>query len=357
MIKKLLEFIPSSDNENILLVYREQLMFRFMLVFVPLFLPLILFNFVREQYTLAAALGGVLIIVLANIAAIYFKKYVLVARTAFIVGLLILVGIALVKRGDYGTYWTYPIVVFISFSMSRGLAKLYTAIFFLFCSVLMFEVLSPGLALRAVVGLAITILFVNIFLGIIEKLQETLLEQSIRDPLTKAFNRRQMMSSLEEAIERKRRTDTPASLLIFDLDNFKCINDNYGHSAGDRVLKKFSAIVSNRARRLDQFFRIGGEEFLLFLPDTPKNGALKLAEEIRKLVAETTFIEACPITVSIGLSELQKSETVDDWVKYGDTALYAAKEKGKNRIVSRSTGTKLERLNSKRENQAKIFNN
>lgn len=335
MIKKTLEVSENSDNDSLLSVYRERLMFRFMLIFILLFLPLMVFNFVRGQNALGAALGGMLVIILLNVAAIYFKKGVYVARTAFIIGLAAVVGIALVNRAAYGTYWTYPTVIFISFSMSRQLAKLYTGIFFLYCSALMFNVLSAGLALRATVGLAVTIVFVNIFLDIIENLQETLVEQSVRDPLTKAFNRRQMMSSLEEAIERKRRTRTPASILIFDIDNFKSINDKYGHAAGDQVLKEFVALVTNRARRLDRLFRTGGEEFMLFLPDTPGSGAWTLAEEIRHLVSKADFIRDCPVTVSIGLSELQKEETIDEWMKHGDKALYTAKENGKNRVFSR----------------------
>lgn len=330
-----LGFNENSEKEDIISVYRERLMFRFMLVFIPLFLPLMLFNFVREQTALAAALGCMLIIILLNIGAIHFKKHINVARTAFIIGLSVAVGIAIVNRGAYGTYWTYPTVILISFSMSRPLAKLYTALFFLYCSVLMFNVLSAGLALRAVVGMALTILFVNIFLGIIEKLQEKLVEQSVRDPLTKAFNRRQLLASLEEAVERKRRTSTPASILVLDIDNFKSINDNYGHSIGDHVLKEFVALINNRRRRLDRLYRTGGEEFLLFLPDTPADGALILAEEIREMAATADFINGRTVTVSIGLSELQKDETIDEWMRQGDKALYAAKENGRNQVFCR----------------------
>jgi diguanylate cyclase (GGDEF)-like protein len=335
MFKPTLGFAENPSNEDVLSVYRERLMYRFAIVFIALFLPLTIFNFVRGQNALATAIGCALVIVILNAAAIYLKKDVPIARTVFIVGLAVVVGIALANRGVYGTYWAYPTVLFISFSVPRRLAKIYTAIFFLYCSLLMFYLLNPGLALRAVVGLGITILFTNIFLGIIEKLQEKLVEQSVIDPLTGAFNRRQMVSSLEEAIERKRRTRTPASILVFDIDDFKSINDNHGHAAGDHVLKKFVSLVSKRARRLDQLFRTGGEEFMLFLPDTPGSGALMLAEEIRVLISEADFIDGRPVTVSIGLSELEAGETVDDWLRHGDQALYSAKENGRNQVFSR----------------------
>lgn len=337
MIKFRLGFAENTDKEDILSACRERLLFHFAIVFSALFLPLMAFNFVRGQNVLGTAIGCVLVIVIMNAAAIHFKKSVPIARLALIIGLSVMVGIALVNREVYGTYWTFPVALFISFSVSRGLAKLYTAIFFLYCSVLMFNLLSAGLALRAVFGLCFTIVFMNIFLDIIEKLQEKLVEQSIRDPLTKAFNRRQMITSLDEAIERKRRTQTPASILIFDIDNFKSINDNYGHAVGDHVLKEFVALVSSRARRLDKLFRIGGEEFMLFLADTPGNGALTLAEDICLLISKADFINDRSVTVSIGLSELQAGETIDDWMKHGDNALYSAKENGRNRVFCSKT--------------------
>ena len=144
-----------------------------------------------------------------------------------------------------------------------------------------------------------------------------------------------MTSSLQEAIERKHRSQTPASILVFDIDNFKSVNDNYGHGIGDHVLKEFAAHVNKRIRRLDRLFRIGGEEFMLFLPDTSVNGAVTVAEEIRVLISKAEFIKGKSVTVSIGVSELQAGENMDDWIKSGDDALYSAKENGKNQVSTR----------------------
>lgn len=337
MFKLSVGFTDDSDKEDVLSAYRERLMFRFAIVFIAIFLPLMVFNFVRGQNALAAAIGCVMAIVILNAAAIRYKKGVSAAGAIFIVGLAVLVGIALVNREAYGTYWAFPVALFISFSAPRGMAKVYTSIFLVYCVALMFYLLNRGLALRAVVGLCVTILFANIFLDIIEKLQEKLVEQSVVDPLTGAFNRRQMTSALEEAIERKRRAGTPASILIFDIDDFKSINDNYGHAVGDCVLKEFVALVNKRARRLDRLFRIGGEEFILFLPDTPAGGALTLAEDIRALVWEADFIENRLVTVSIGLSELEVGETIDEWMRRGDNALYSAKENGRNQVFGQTS--------------------
>lgn len=336
MNKFSLWFDEDSEKGDLVSAYRERLMHRFVIAFFVILFPVMLFNLRRGQPLLAAGLACLLVILILNAAAMHYQKGVSIAKTLFIIGLAVVVGIALANRGVHGTYWTFPVVIFICFCVSQKLARIYTAIFFVYISSLSFYLLGFSLALRANFGLFITILFMNIFLGLIEKLQEELVEQSRRDPLTGTFNRRQMRASLEEALERKRRTQTPASILILDIDDFKCINDNYGHAAGDHVLKEFASLVGQRIRRLDQLFRTGGEEFMLLLPDTSGKSALVLAEEIRTLVSKTNFIEGCPVTVSIGLSELEVDENIDEWMKHGDNALYCAKENGRNQVFTRT---------------------
>ena len=326
----------NSSREDLVSAYQERMMYLFAIVFFVILFPVMIFNFRRGQAELGAGIACLLIIIALNATAAYYQKSLPIAKTIFIVGLAAVVGIALVSRGVHGTYWAFPVVIFICFSVPYKLAKLFTVIFFVYISSLSFYLLDFRLALRFVFGLFATILFMNIFLGIIEKLQEKLVEQSLRDPLTGAFNRRQMVPSLEEALERKRRTLAPASILIFDIDNFKSINDNYGHAGGDHVLKEAVSLINQRARRFDQLFRIGGEEFMLFLPDTPGNGALILAQEICALISNADFIEGCRVTVSIGLSELEPGESIDQWMKHGDNALYSAKENGRNQVFSRT---------------------
>lgn len=196
----------------------------------------------------------------------------------------------------------------------------------------MLYVLEVEVSTRAITGLGVTILITNIFLEMIDKLQKKLTEQSSIDPLTGALNRREMDNILQDAIERKRRTNTPASVLIFDLDHFKRVNDTYGHAVGDHVLKELVALVQARARHLDELFRLGGEEFMVFLPDTDCAGAYVLAEELRLLVSESEFIEGRAVTISTGLSELGHGETIDEWIKRADDALYLAKENGRNQV-------------------------
>jgi len=163
----------------------------------------------------------------------------------------------------------------------------------------------------------------------------TLEEQAITDPLTGAFNRRHMDACLATAIERRRRTGERASLLLFDVDRFKEINDAIGHVGGDRVLQAIVALVAGRARKLDVLFRIGGEEFALLLAGARFSDALRVAENLRTLVADAGLIDGRQVSISVGVSELSHGQSVRGWLEEVDEALYRAKRSGRNRVAGR----------------------
>lgn len=162
--------------------------------------------------------------------------------------------------------------------------------------------------------------------------QRTLKEQAMTDPLTGAFNRRHLDCRLQAAIARRNRTGEPASLLLFDVDHFKGINDTMGHAAGDQVLKRLVALVTGRARKLDVLFRVGGEEFLLLLPGSAHDGALTVAESLRHAIAVADLLHGRRLSVSIGVSELQRGQSAGAWMEDADAALYRAKQGGRNRV-------------------------
>jgi len=157
----------------------------------------------------------------------------------------------------------------------------------------------------------------------------------IRDPLTGAFNRRQMHLTLAAAVERRRRSGERASLLLLDVDCFKDINDTFGHTEGDRVLKELVALIGQRLRRLDALFRAGGEEFVLLLSGARLTDALSIAEEVRTLVQDSCLSEGRRLSISIGVAELAREQTPQEWLADADAALYRAKRAGRNRVVGR----------------------
>lgn len=153
------------------------------------------------------------------------------------------------------------------------------------------------------------------------------------DSLTKIYNRRYFDAKLKEEIESATRYNFTFSLIMFDIDHFKKINDEYGHDAGDKVLIEYSKLTSKTIREGDIFCHIGGEEFMIILPYTDGEKARKIAEKLRSKIEN--YKKIVPVTMSFGVSEFIEGETRDHIYKRVDDALYEAKENGRNQVVLR----------------------
>lgn len=157
------------------------------------------------------------------------------------------------------------------------------------------------------------------------------------DPLTGIYNRRAYDRRLEEELQRFQRYHRIFSLLIFDVDHFKRINDRFGHSIGDSCLKEIINRIKPVLRKSDFLARFGGEEFVVIVPETPLKGAKEMAEKLRQIVEQTKFIhksEEVPITVSVGLTQTVPGDLTHDTVfSRADRALYSAKQSGRNRVI------------------------
>jgi diguanylate cyclase (GGDEF)-like protein len=157
------------------------------------------------------------------------------------------------------------------------------------------------------------------------------------DELTGASNRRCIMRMLDEEIGRARRSGTPCSISLIDLDWFKRINDAYGHPTGDEVLRTFAITVFANIRPIDRFGRYGGEEFLLVLPDASLDGACRMLDRLRAIIAGldwSAFSPGMRVTISAGVATLRADENPDAFLARADRALYTAKAEGRNRIAS-----------------------
>lgn len=156
------------------------------------------------------------------------------------------------------------------------------------------------------------------------------------DGLTQISNKRFFMETLEREIARAHRYQRALSLVMFDLDHFKNINDTYGHLAGDYVLKHLASAVRQKIRREDLFARYGGEEFAIVLPEIPLAAALSFAEKVRQVVEEKEFrfeSAAIEVTISVGVAaSSEQTKDVDTLIKLADELLYAAKAAGRNQV-------------------------
>jgi len=163
-----------------------------------------------------------------------------------------------------------------------------------------------------------------------EKNRELELKSNV-DGLTNLYNHRFLYEWLNEELERSNRHQRKLSIILFDIDYFKQINDNYGHIKGDEVLEKMGKIINEYVRISDIAGRFGGEEFLLILPETGIEAAYLLAERIRKSVEKSHFGLETKVTISGGVAEY-KIQTADEFINSADENLYKAKENGRNRI-------------------------
>ncbi len=159
--------------------------------------------------------------------------------------------------------------------------------------------------------------------------------QATIDPLTQVYNRLKFNTILDLEVQRSKRYSRDLSIIIFDIDHFKKVNDTYGHLIGDEVLKGIALLVKNTVRTTDIFARWGGEEFIILLPETPLDGAVIVAERIRKTIEEYIFPEVGTKTCSFGVTiyHNDSNETYNQFINRADTHLYSAKNSGRNRVI------------------------
>ncbi|UCD78561.1 MAG: sensor domain-containing diguanylate cyclase [Desulfobacterales bacterium] len=164
-----------------------------------------------------------------------------------------------------------------------------------------------------------------------------LYDMAVTDSLTGLYVRRYFMVKLQEEIHRAERYDKIISVIMADLDQFKNINDNYGHDSGDRALVAISNFLQKNIRDVDTIARYGGEEFVMLIPDADKEAAFSLAERLREELGRISIDNLPPITVSLGIATYPADgNDIDDLIKKADAALYAAKKAGRNKSVKYS---------------------
>ena len=165
----------------------------------------------------------------------------------------------------------------------------------------------------------------------LEEKTEILEELANIDPLTGSYNRRKFLEAAENELKRFKRHGQHFSICMIDIDNFKNINDKFGHDVGDYVIKTIADMVTAEIRTTDSFARWGGEEYIILLPETDIDGSEKLADKIVNLISDYDFINVKKVTISLGVTTIEnESDDVDKIIKRADKGLYQAKNSGKN---------------------------
>jgi diguanylate cyclase (GGDEF)-like protein len=192
-----------------------------------------------------------------------------------------------------------------------------------------------NIVLRIIVTLPVLFIFI---ITPLLKNRDSLWDLSNTDLLTHIYNRRYFLHVLEHEISRVSRHHRQVSIILFDIDNFKKVNDNYGHEAGDKVLKRVAKVTQERLRNYCTLARYGGEEFIIIIPEASSAETYVIADQIRELIDETKILISTDyrisVTVSLGVAEYHPDidATIDSLISRADIALYQAKNEGKNRV-------------------------
>lgn len=232
--------------------------------------------------------------------------------------------------GTAATYWLFASAVANFYIVRWGPALVYNTAAMTFVALLLQD--QPEHLVRLLFSYVLVNIFVYAYSRHLDRRTREVNELLYHDTLTGAGNRMALEEALSRSQSHYRRYQTPASLLMIDLDHYKKVNDDFGHSVGDKVLKAFADTVRERLRETDSLYRFGGEEFIVIAENSSIDEAAQLAESLRQRIAEQGFPPTAGITVSVGLAELQTDETIDDWLRRADQALYQAKSAGRNRI-------------------------
>jgi diguanylate cyclase len=320
-----------SEND-ILATYRNRIVIPTSMAALVLLTIFTVNNLLRGRYEVGLVILVAQAVLLADVLALRRGNPPPVPFSVVVMLLLAGVFDAVVRQGIIGVFWGYPVVLICYFVLSRRLALLFSLGILVTLTLLVAHWVDRDLSTRVFATLLLTIIMINIVLNVMAELQEALIRQAITDPLTGAFNRRRMQQTLEQVVEQGRRRPPNNAILVIDIDHFKEINDRLGHDIGDRVLRQMVEVFDGRIRKVDQLFRIGGEEFMILLFETNTAEALALAENLRMRVEHAPLLEDQKVTVSLGVCAQRAGQSAEDWLKCADSALYQAKRAGRNRV-------------------------
>jgi len=361
MIKKIsTKLIEGFDTESSPFLYRRLIMTS-ALLFITLiaFLAFVFINYSIGKYHIAAIDVFIILVTSFALYILFVKKNIELAAgisTSMLFTFLVFFSYVN-KNHNFGLVWTlcYPLFVIPILGGNKGL--IWIGLFYAILipmtylgigewdngywnktAFLRFFMASLTIVYTAYFFESSSVAAYNTVLESREKEQQylsTLENLSITDQLTGLYNRRYFDDHFEMERQKVQRYNSLLCLIMIDIDHFKLINDKFGHQCGDLVLKKFSQLLKKNIRSTDILSRWGGEEFLILLPATSLENALKMAEKMRKAIEQNTFAEVGEITASFGVSEVTASSNSDREAIYqADKALYHAKNKGRNKVIS-----------------------
>lgn len=317
------------------------------LYILALFLALVslggfgIFRFINGEFllsfidlTVSALFAYALVQVLRNTLTDNIKLLLVIVS-------MIAVCAVIYSKGKTSTYWAYPPITGAFFFL--GIRKAIPINIIFIMTVL--AILSTSTPITEFFSILSSLVLICLF-GYTSSARSDHNKKQLRklaelDPLTTLNNRRYLQEELLKEIDAHRRGIHNSSLILLDLDHFKKVNDDYGHTVGDNILVQFSRMLKSVIRETDKVYRYGGEEFIIIANNTRLENAGKLAESLRQMTENTISVNKKAITVSIGVAEVDNDDSAISWLHRADHALYKAKNANRN-IVYLACGGKQE---------------
>ncbi len=304
-------------------------------VSVLLLTPFAVNNFIQGRYILGVLTLFISVLCTINAWTCYKGQYNLVINLFGIApAISITIVLATHELGVAGSYWAFLVALAFYSILPEKLALIANIIFAACIIPVAWSVLEHPVAVRFSSVLLGISFFAFLSMNEITRQHYLLKGQAITDALTGLYNRSLLEYSLEHAIKQSRRTGTAITLMMIDIDNFKNINDDFGHEAGDSVLKSLAEVLTNNFRGSDMIFRIGGEEFLVLIHNTDELHAIDIAEKLRIEIEQLWLIPGHTVTVSMGVTGIQPDMGWKELMKHCDEKLYRAKSNGKNQVFA-----------------------
>ena len=324
-------------DDDALAAHRDRIRLNFSRLGAIALTPFTVLHLVGANWRMFAVNAILVGVMLANVWTLHRGRAPFIPFWALSVLMVAGACASVLQQGLNGVLWAYPAVFMFFFVLPRGTAMALGLVMLLAVPAASTVSLGWPLASRIFMSLGCVLIMINVVLNVIGELQRALVVQAITDPLTGAYNRRHLQEQLAQRVAPIAKAATGDALLAIDIDHFKRINDVHGHAVGDQVLCRMVNAIGARKRAGDLLFRTGGEEFVLLLPRVTLPAAQRVAEELRQRLAQADLIPGEAVTVSIGISALAPGQSVDAWMHAADTALYEAKNRGRNRIAVATT--------------------
>lgn len=299
-----------------------------------LIVPFVYLRYIEGDYIVAIIDASIIFVLFAFFIFVYKTRQIDKAKALLATFLAIAISAVVIIRGLPHLYWLYPAIIAFYYILPERSAGLICFAAVTVISIQIYPALDLIDFFTVVMSLALTSVFSFMIFRNYRKTNEKLALLATIDPLTLSGNRRALDRKLSDIVADQQRKASVVSLLLLDLDLFKKINDEYGHAVGDQALIEVATLITQHTRALDALYRYGGEEFIIVPLKVKLSEAVIIAEKLRGLVEKNKFVEEIPLTISIGVAQYRTGESAESWIHRADSALYIAKDLGRNRVIS-----------------------